>query len=63
VTDDWKAEANAHWDRIRARIRANPTIIKSQPLAYERVAELEAKLTDATKRLNAYRAAWRAGDQ
>ncbi|MGJ4952999.1 hypothetical protein [Bradyrhizobium sp. HKCCYLS20291] len=34
-----------HWAKVRAKIQANPTKIKPQPLAYERVAQLKAELT------------------
>ncbi|MGJ4945037.1 hypothetical protein ACQR1W_31040 [Bradyrhizobium sp. HKCCYLS1011] len=37
-------ECLAHWAKVREKIEANPTVIKPQPLAHVRVANLEAEL-------------------
>lgn len=38
----WREDANEHWDKIRERMRENPTVIKAQKTAHERAAELQA---------------------
>jgi hypothetical protein len=51
----WQDEANAHWDRIRERIRANPTIIKPQRLAHEEAEDLRRQLQAAHAEINRLR--------
>ncbi|WP_316196543.1 hypothetical protein [Bradyrhizobium sp. SZCCHNS3053] len=44
-------ECLAHWAKVREKIQANPTQIKSQPLAYQRIPVLEAELIELKRQL------------